>query len=250
MSILFKKNNFVDLNMEKLLFGTAGIPLSTENRTTANGILEVNKIGLNAMELEFVRNVNISQKKAPEIKSVAQKHNVTLTCHGQYYINLNSLEEEKVKASIDRIIKAATIADLCGAYSVTFHAAFYMNQDPKKVYQKVKSRLESIIEVLQSKGHNIWVRPETTGKRTQFGTLDELIDLSSEIEQVMPTVDFAHLHARSNGKFNTYDEFCSVFEKIENKLGKEGLKNMHIHFAGIDYSEKGEKKHLNLLESD
>src|SRR3989338_7586162 len=66
----------------------------------------------------------------------------------------------------------------------------------------------------------------------------------------MPCVDFAHFHARTNGKYNSYGEFSSILEKIEKSLGKSGLQNMHIHITGIEYGEKGEKNHLTLEESD
>ena len=66
----------------------------------------------------------------------------------------------------------------------------------------------------------------------------------------MPCIDFAHFHARTNGKYNSYKEFYSILESIEKKLGKKGLENMHMHITGIDYGEKGEKRHLNLKESD
>ena len=66
----------------------------------------------------------------------------------------------------------------------------------------------------------------------------------------MPCIDFAHLHARSGGKYNTSLEFKEILEKVEKMLGKEGLQNMHIHMSGIAYSEKGEKNHLILKESD
>ncbi|MEK6948632.1 MAG: TIM barrel protein, partial [Nanoarchaeota archaeon] len=97
---------------------------------------------------------------------------------------------------------------------------------------------------------NIWIRPETTGKETQFGNLDEILDLSAEFNNVMPCIDFAHFHARTNGKYNSYKEFSEILEKVEKKLGKKGLENMHIHITGIAYSEKGEKNHLNLEGSD
>jgi len=83
-----------------------------------------------------------------------------------------------------------------------------------------------------------------------FNALIKSLRLSEEFENVMPTIDFAHLHARSNGKYNTYREFSEILEKIEKKLGKKGLDNMHIHITGIAYGEKGEKHHLNLKESD
>ncbi len=234
----------------KLLFGTAGIPTSTPERNTLNGISHVRKLGLSAMELEFVQSVNIGADLAKEVKKAAEKEDVTLTCHGQYFINLNSAEKAKEEASIQRILNAARRAYECGAFSMTFHAAFYQKDDPKKVYETVKENMKGITKTLKDEGVNIWVRPETTGKPTQFGSIQELVKMSSELENVMPTVDFAHLHARTGGKYNTYEEFKEVMDLIEKHLGKEGLNNMHIHMAGINYSEKGERNHLILKESD
>lgn len=236
--------------MKELLFGTAGIPLSAEPRTTSDGIRQVRKLGLGAMELEFVRSVNISRDKAPEIKKAADESNVVLTCHAPYFINLNSLEKAKVRASIGRILDSARIANLCGAYSVCFHAGFYMKQEPKKAYDNIRQNMKEITSALKKEGNKIWIRPETTGKETQFGNVDEILQLSHEFDNVMPCVDFAHFHARTNGKYNTYSEFAGILESIEKKLGKKGLEDMHIHLTGIAYGPKGEKNHLTLEESD
>jgi len=236
--------------MKELLFGTAGIPLSANPRTTVDGIKHVGKLGLSAMELEFVRNINITKDKAPEVKKIAEENNIALTCHAPYFINLNSLEKAKIKASIDRILNSARIAHLCGGYSVCFHAGFYMGQEPKKTYDAIKRNLKEIASTLKKENNNIWIRPETTGKETQFGNVDEILQLSQEIDNVMPCVDFAHFHARTNGKYNTYKEFAGILEAIEKKLGKKGLEEMHIHITGIAYGPKGEKNHLNLKESD
>ena len=237
------------MKFKELHFGTAGIPLCTEPYDILSGIKEVKKLGLSALELEFVRSVNIKEQKAGEVKKVAEEVGITLSCHGQYFINLASKEKEKIKASKQRILKAARIANLCGAFSVCFHAAFYQGRDPKKIYEIVKKELTEVVETLQAEDNNIWVRPETTGKGSQFGSLEEILDLSCEIPNVMPCIDYAHLHARTN-KINTYDEFCDTLNLVEKKLGKKGLNNMHIHLAGIAYSEKGEKNHLNLKDSD
>ncbi len=236
--------------MKELLFGTAGIPLSSNPRTTADGIRHVKKIGLGNMELEFVHSVNITREKAPEIRKAAEDNNIILTCHAPYFINLNSLEKAKITASIGRILNSARILNLCGGYSVAFHAGFYMGQDPKKVYGTIKQNLKEITSTLKKENNNIWIRPETTGKETQFGNVDEILQLSQELDNVMPCIDFAHFHARTNGKYNTYVEFASILEKIEKALGKKGLENMHIHITGIAYGPKGEKHHLNLKESD
>ena len=114
----------------------------------------------------------------------------------------------------------------------------------------VKEQLKGIMNDVKDRGYNVWIRPETTGKATQFGDVEELLKLSQELEQVMPVIDFSHLHARTNGRYNTKKEFDEVLELTEKHLGKEGLNNMHIHLSGIEYGEKGVKNHLLLEKSD
>ncbi|MBU1623017.1 MAG: TIM barrel protein, partial [Nanoarchaeota archaeon] len=178
-----------------------------------------------------------------------KEHDIKLTCHGQYYINLNSQEEAKMEASKFRIYNAAKIASLCGAKSMTFHAAYYMKQAPELVYQKVKENLKPVLKKLQDEDHSILLRPETTGKATQWGDLKEIIKLSQELEQVLPCIDFSHLHARTQ-KNNTREEFQEMLTQVESKLGRVALNKMHIHLSGINYGEKGERNHLTLTESD
>lgn len=236
--------------MDKLLFGTAGIPTRTEPRTYENAFHDLVGMKLGCMEIEFVRGVNMNTKMMPVVKELAKDKGLVLTAHGPYFINLASPEEDKVEASIKRILDTARAAYVCGGYSITFHAAFYMGQDKKKVYSTVKSKMTEIIDTLKSENINIWVRPELTGKATQWGDLDELIQISNDLEMVLPVIDFAHLHARSGGEWNTYDEFARVFERMGEEIGSHALENFHAHIAGIEYTAKGEKKHLMLEESD
>ncbi|MBN2127326.1 MAG: TIM barrel protein [Candidatus Diapherotrites archaeon] len=234
----------------KLNFATAGIPLSTQQRSTENGLKQVKKLGLDGMELEFVHSVNISKEKAPEIKKIAEDQEITLSCHAPYFINLNAREKEKIHASRQRIMHSAEIAFLCGAKTVTFHAGFYLGEPPEKVFEKIKKEIKEIRKELDSRGIKILLSPETTGKGTQFGSLKELIDLSKEIDGVQPCIDFSHLHARSNGKMNSFNEFSETLEAVEKELGKKALTQMHMHSSGIAYSEKGERNHLIFTESD
>ncbi|MBI2139560.1 TIM barrel protein [Candidatus Woesearchaeota archaeon] len=233
-----------------LHFGTAGIPISTDERNTIGGIKQVKRLGLDAMELEFVHSVNLTPERAAEVYEANRSENVLLTCHGQYYINLSPLEKAKQGASRARILKAAEIARMAGAWSLTFHSGFYMGREPSIVYPIIREQLKKIADELDENSNNIWIRPETTGKGTQFGELKEILQLSQEIEQVMPCIDFGHLHARTNGKNNSPDEFRQILSSVEKSLGRKGLDNMHIHMTGIAYGEKGEKHHLNLDESD
>jgi deoxyribonuclease-4 len=236
--------------MEKLLFGTAGIPISTQKGTTTDGIKQIRKLGLDAMELEFVHSVNLNEERAAEAKKIAEAENVRLTCHGQYYINLNAVEKEKVEASIERVLHAARIANLAGASSMVFHAGFYLKDSPSQAYSNIKKQMERIVSELKSEGNKITIRAETTGKGSQFGSLEEILSLSAEIGGVLPCIDFSHLHARSNGKMNSEKEFAEILEKSEKALGKNFLKNLHCHVSGINYTAKGEKNHMLLQDSD
>jgi len=234
----------------KLHFGTAGIPLSTLRKTSAEGIKRVRELGLEAMELEFVRGVKMSRASASEIRTIAGEMGVVLTVHAPYYINLNSRDQAKLRASIDRILDSARIGSEAGAFSVVFHPAYYGSDTPQETYSRVRDALKYIVKTLRDEGIEIWIRPETMGGLAEFGDLEEVISLSEELEMVLPAIDFAHLHARSLGKYNTYEEVAGVLGEIERRLGREALESMHIHISGIEYGKKGEIKHLNLEESD
>ena len=237
------------MRINDLRFGTAGIPECTKGNTF-DGIKDVRKLGLGAMELEFVRSLYIKKEKAPDIKNVAQKNDVILTAHASYFINLNAVEEKKIAMSKQYITSSARVLAFAGGYSCCFHAGYYLKMDKDEVYKNIKKRIGYIVQTLQDEGIKIWVRPELTGKATQWGDLPELLQLSSELDMVLPCFDFAHYHARHLGKHNTYDEFVHALKEVEKYLGKEGLQNMHIHIAGINYGDKGERNHLNLNDSD
>lgn len=233
---------------DKLNFITAGMPLRTGKGSYPQAFNVLKEMNLDGMELEFVHGVRMSDTNRDFVKNMSK--DFIITAHGPFYINLNSQEEEKIDASLQRIIDTASVASEAGAFSITYHAAFYMSKDKETVYNQVKTQTRRIIEILENENINVWIRPETTGKATQWGDIDEIINLSKEFEQVLPCVDFSHLHARTAGEYNTYDEFSKVLEKMGNEIGQYALENFHGHLAGIEYTAKGEKQHLNLENSD
>ncbi|MCS7286171.1 MAG: deoxyribonuclease IV [Anaerolineae bacterium] len=237
--------------MTELLFGTAGVPLSTPKPPSSEkGVKRIKELGLGCMELEFVQRVSMGEEAARLVRATASSLGVILSVHAPYYINLNSPEREKLEASKKRLLAAARVGWLCGARNVVFHPAFYHNDSPREVMKKVREQILEVREILNSEGVEVVLRPETTGKPSQFGSLEEIISLSKEISGLAPCIDFAHLHARSGGKLNSHREFASVLKFIRDELGPEALADMHIHISGIDYGPKGEKEHLNLKESD
>ena len=233
----------------ELLFGTGGVPVSAKSRSTEAGIERIAELGLGCMEVEFVQGVKMSPQVAVSVGELAARKKVVLTAHGPYFVNLNAVEPQKVHMSKERILQTARIAALFGARSITFHAAFYLKSTPAETYAVVKRHLQEVMNILRKEGNKVTISPEVTGKPSQFGTLEELLQLSSEIEGVAPCIDFSHWHART-GKANSYQEFLGMLDQVERKLGRRGLDNMHIHLSGIAYGNKGEIKHLMLPDSD
>lgn len=235
--------------LDRLRFGPAGIPNSYSG-PAEGAIAFVKELGLDAMELEFVRNIWLKPEKAEVFKELSRKHDVVLTAHAPYYINLNSRDPKKVEASIWRILKSADVLYKAGGFSVVFHPAFYHDDRPEAVTEKMRKMFKRIENDLKERGIDVWVRPELMGKRSQWGDLRELLDATAGFDLIEPAIDFAHLHARYVGRYNSAEEWREVLSLYEDVLGSDALKRMHIHISGINYGKNGEKNHVNLRESD
>lgn len=233
-----------------LHFAVAGVPHSTPGKGgTVEGLKHAHSLGITAMELEWVQRVPGNPERMDEIRTTAEELNMYLTVHAPYFVNLNAQEDEKLEASKVRILDAMEMGQLAGAHSVCVHPAFYLKMDPEEVYDNVYRATEDIMKRAHKKGLSINLGFETMGKPTQFGTLEEVLRLSREFG-IYPTVDPAHMHARTNGEWNSTKEWNAMFDMYEEYLGADSLKSVHMHFSGIEYTEKGERKHLPLKESD
>lgn len=234
---------------DRLLFGTAGVPNSTVKKNNpVEGVKRIHELALDCMQLEFAHGVRMKEEVSSALRKVSYELGVPLTSHGPYYINLNAREQDKIDSSVERIIQTAKISDLCGAESMTFHAAFYMKDSPYDVFDLVEKSLNVIEERLSRLDIEIELRPELTGKTSQFGSLEELISLSKSVTSCKPCMDFSHLYART-GNVNDYNGFCETLETLKSELGANALKEMHIHISGISSNSKGDLKHLNLEKS-
>lgn len=238
------------MRFNSLLFGTAGVPNSTQKKNNPiEGVKQIHTLGLDCMQLEFAHGVRMKEEVSSGLRKVSYELGVPLTSHGPYYINLNAREQDKIDSSVERIIQTAKISDLCGAESMTFHAAFYMKDSPYDVFDLVEKSLNVIEERLGRLDIEIELRPELTGKTSQFGSLEELIQLTKSVSSCSPCMDFSHLYART-GDYNNYDQFQGVLDQLEAELGRASLDNMHIHISGISSNSKGDLKHLNLNSSE
>lgn len=232
-----------------IIFGTAGAPHSAKGTGSAEAAAQVRRLGLGAMELEFVYGVHMGKQAAEEVRKAADKNNIVLSVHAPYYINLNSKEKAKIEASKKRILDSARIGALAGARKVTFHPAFYGGMGKGEAMNNVVHALEEIIATLKKEKIKITLSPETTGKGAQLGSLEETLEMCERVKGLEPMIDFAHLHARGNGCMKTERDFEQALEKVRG-TNSSFLKNLQMHVSGIKYSEKGERNHLNLEDSD
>jgi len=233
-----------------LLFATPGAPLSTPGKGgTLKGIAHAHSLGIRAMEMEWVQSVPKDPKHVEQIGKLAASLKFSLTAHASYFINLNSLEKEKFDASKKRILDALTMAQIAGAKSVCVHAAFYGGRDPAEALENVRRATDQLLKKKSTYFPDVNLAYETMGKHTQFGTLEETLIVSKEFG-LYPCLDAAHLHARANGGLNSTKEWNDMFDLYAKYLGNKSLKNMHLHYSGIEYGLKGEKKHLPIEKSD
>jgi deoxyribonuclease-4 len=141
------------------------------------------------------------------------------------------------------------MAELLGADNVVFHGGYYGRDLPENAFQTIKKALQDVLSTLKAGKNTSTLRLETMGKKTQFGSLDEVLLMCRDVEGLLPCLDFSHFHARDGGA-NTYLHFHRILRKVAKKLGKDALANLHVHISGVHYSHKGEVKHLDLRDSD
>jgi deoxyribonuclease-4 len=233
-------------------FGTVGSPLATPSRPggSVGGIQFSASLGFDALELAWVNGVRVSEATCALIKQAGEENKVALSVHAPYFINLNGVDEKWPQLR-KYLMDAAYFGYLAGATDIIFHPGSYFGRPAEEVLKVITPRLRECVQELRANGNPVVLRPEISGKGAAIGSLEDVLELASKIDGVVPCIDFAHLHARlGDGKMNSYEEWMSVLDQYRKKLGAIALKHLHIHLSGINYGPKGEKNHLVMEEAD
>ncbi len=217
-------------------FGPSGLGPTEDAIKTLE---EFYRLGIKACEIAFTRGIYIKEKQdAIEIGKKAKELGIKLSIHAPYFINLNSLEKEKIEQSKKRILECCKVGTFLGAYRIVFHAGFYLKMDREKVYENIKNAILDIQKEMKEKGYTPKLAPETMGKINVFGSVEEISKLCEETGCEC-CIDFAHILARY--KDYKFKETLELFKKS---------KELHIHFSGIEYGEKGEKNHKKTTKEE
>lgn len=213
----------------RILLGPAGSPAGS----TLEGIAAVKRLGLQAMEVEFVRGVRMSPELAGKVGEERRKHGIALSVHAPYYINLASEDEKKTEDSKKRILDSCERAHLMGASPVVFHPGYYGKRSREETYEIIKSGISEIQDTVKENRWRAALAPEVMGRLSQFGDFDETISLAKELDCAL-CIDICHIYARNLGRIN-YEEIFSRLEELKRAL--------HFHFSGVKYGLKGEISH-------
>jgi deoxyribonuclease-4 len=235
-----------------VLFGPAGnsdLFYKNGNKHTYQAPKWIHDMGLTAFEYSFGHGVRMKEETAAKIRDEAQKYNIALSVHAPYYINLAAVHS--FEKNLSYIEQSVVAAEMLGADRVVIHPGSLSQLVREKAFENVFESFSKIIKILSEKGHNqILYCPETMGKINQIGDLAEIAQLCSIDERVYPTIDFAHLHARTQGGISGKDDFDSVISFLENRIGKEKVQYFHAHFSKIEYTHAGEKMHRTFAEKE
>ena len=199
---------------------------------------------LDAFEYSFGRGIRLGTEGAKAIRTEAEKYGIQLSVHMPYFINLATEEDEKKVKNIGYFVDSLKVAEALGAKRAVFHPGSASGGDRGAILQRAKVFFKEIIATLDDMNlMNVTLCAETMGKINQLGSLEEVIELCNVDERIWPTIDFGHLHCRGLGAINSKEDYAAILDRLENGIGTERAKTMHVHFSRIEYTKGGEKMH-------
>ncbi len=238
--------------MEEARFGPAGQSLSFSEKYKNMFDIPTHTAehGLNAFEYQCGRGVRVSQASAEKLGKLAAEKGIELSLHAPYYISLSGLEEKTRMGSIRYVLESAAAVKAMGKRRVILHSGSCGKQTREQALELAKSTLKSCLDALDEQGFgDITLCPETMGKINQLGSLDEVMELCSIDERLIPCIDFGHLNARTLGGISSKEHYAQILDTVSDRLGSDRLKHFHAHFSKIEYTTGGEKRHLTFTDT-
>jgi len=230
----------------KTRFGTSGNPpnffKSEYGGDRINAIDWIKSVNLNAYEYMMTYGARASEEKAKYLAKKSKKLDVKISVHGPYYVVLTSDKNQVRENSVKELVKTLKLSEIMNAEKVVFHPGFRQDNALKKCINGIK-------EVMRIYDGKTRILPETAGRISQLGNLKEIIKIC-EKTGCEPCIDFAHIHATTNGSLKNEGEFKKIITEIEKNLGNKVVKRLHCHFYPTEFTERGEKVHRAVMEKD
>lgn len=217
---------------------------------TTDAFAWVKQMGLDLYEYSFGRGVLLKDETAQLYAELAKQNDLQISVHAPYFINLANQNEEAVSKSFGYIDKSLEKLVLMNGQKCVVHIGSCMDMDRAEAIERVSYNLQRFMDYFDEKyaDKDIFVCPEAMGKFKQIGTYQEIIDLCTMHKCLIPTLDFGHINCILQGKLNNKDAYRRILDYLFEKLGDERARKLHVHFSKIEYSDKGEVKHLTLAD--
>lgn len=205
----------------------------------------VREMGLDCFEYSFGRGVRMSEDKAISIGEAFHEQGVEISVHAPYFINFANPSDESAQKSYTYVLDSAKALKLMGGNRCVFHTAAQGKISREEAVALSEGRLKVLRDLIYLNNlEDIFFCPETMGKLAQIGTLEEVVRFCKIDKIFLPAIDFGHINAREQGSLRTTFDFKDRLEYMIGELGFERVKNFHVHFSKIQYSAKGEIRHL------
>lgn len=229
-------------------FGPAGVPpfFRLMGAKLPDVPLMLRQEKLDAFEYQASRwgqTPQIKKEVAEQLYLEAKRNDVAVSVHGSYFLNFAG-KKEVVEASKRRLIACVTAAQWMGANVAVFHPGFYSVIGKANAFKNCTEALQDVVKAMDSLGIcDVKLGPETMGKHSQIGSLEEVLTLCETVDKTKLVIDWAHLHARSGGQLQTAEDFHTILSEVETRLGSDATKGMHCHFSKVEFTKSGERRH-------
>lgn len=204
------------------------------------------KKGLSAYEYSFGRGTNMSDAKAQLIGKAMAQYGIAVSVHAPYYINFANKDASMIEKSIMYVLNSAAKARLMGGDRVVFHPASVGKEGSREeALARTAQNMRLLAEKIVQNGYDdMLFCPETMGKINQIGDFNEVAELCKIADFFVPTIDFGHQNARTQGGLKSQKDFEDIIECCVAAIGRSRTDKMHVHFSKIEYSKGGEVRHL------
>ena len=206
----------------------------------------VKNLGLDLFEYSLGNGITLKMDTAEKMGIEAEKNGIEVSIHAPYFINFANPSEESKQKSINYCINSLKLLRAFKGKKCVVHSGSQLKQERNEALKVLYNGYDALLnEIYKQNLGDMYICPETMGKYTQIGSYKEIIDLCTLDKCLIPTLDFGHINCVMQGKLKTEDDYKQIIDYSLEKLGRFKTENLHIHFSKIEYSEKGEMKHLN-----
>ena len=235
-------------------FGPAGNSdsFSKAHRSSVEAPEWIAGLGLDCYEYQCGKGVHVGEETARRVGERARQAGISLSLHAPYFINLANPDRSALEKTIGYISAACLVASQMGAGRVVIHSGALMKRSRREALDIARRSLREVIAACDDRGFgHIALCPETMGKINQLGDLDEVLELCTLDERLIPCIDWGHLYARSLGADDGQEAFSRMLNRVEEVLGTDRAARFHSHFSHIQFTPGGgEKCHRTFSDND